>query len=130
MQRCPAQLGDLIGGGHTAQHRKARSTASIGGKPDPVILRHKAGSVEKARANKGVRRRAVDQGGTDLAQPVAFARLKMDRMAIDRFRTQQAGGLIGVEIIAGLREKVFHPSNLFELLAQVGLHQAVGVFAP
>ena len=65
-----------------------------------------------------------------VTQPITLARLQMDGVTKDRPSTQQSGAFIGVEIVSCLREKLFDPSDFVGLLAQVGLHQAVGMLAP
>ena len=72
----------------------------------------------------------MHQGRTRLCDAIHLARLKVDRMTIDRTRADQPVGLIGVQIIPRCGVQRFDPGDLVRLLAQVGLHQAIGVFGP
>ncbi len=55
---------------------------------------------------------------------------QVDRVAVDGAFAQQALRLVGVEVVARLREEVLHPGDLVGLFGQMGLHQAVGILAP
>ena len=123
-----AQLGDLVGGGHGAQHREVRAAAGVGGEADTQGLRK--GHVEEARADEGVRGRAVDEGGSGLDQARPLAVGQVDGVAVDGAFTQKALRLVGVEVVAGLGEEVPYPGDLVRLFGKVRLHQAAGVFAP
>ena len=72
----------------------------------------------------------MHQRHSGLAQPIPFAGFQMDCVAIDAARAKQAMRLVGVEIVAGVGKEVVDPRDLFALLGEVGLHQAVGVLCP
>ena len=72
----------------------------------------------------------MDQPGIHLAQPVAFARLQVDCVAHQSAFAQQPVHFISVQIVPRRREQGFDPCDLVGLFAQVGLHQAAGMFAP
>ncbi|MPL82839.1 hypothetical protein SDC9_28788 [bioreactor metagenome] len=130
VQRMVTQLRHLIGCGHGAQHRETRAAAGVGGQPHPQPGGGHPGHVEKPRANEGVRGRAMGQRRADLLQPHDLARLEMDGVAIDPVLAEKAEGLVGVEVVARLGKEALHPGDLVELLAQMGLHQAIGMLGP
>ncbi len=72
----------------------------------------------------------MDKGGPGLDQAGTLAVGQVDGVAVDGTFAEEALGFVGVEVVAGLGEQVLHPGNLVGLFGEVGLHQAVGVFAP
>ena len=65
-----------------------------------------------------------------MSQAGALAVAQVDGVAVDRAFAQEALRLVGVEVVAGLGEEVADPGDLVQLFGKVGLHQAVGEFAP
>ena len=72
----------------------------------------------------------MDQRGAGFRQPVALARLEVDRVAVKPARPKQAMRLVGIKVIARLRIKAQNPFDLVHLLGKMGLHQAVRVLGP
>ena len=72
----------------------------------------------------------MHQACIHLAQAVFFALCQVDGMAIDPARAQEAMCLVGVKVIARRGIKIAHPGDFVDLLAEMGLHQAIGVFCP
>ena len=128
VQGLAAQLGDLIGGGHGAEHGKGRPAAGVGGEANPQ--RPGEGHVEEARADEGVGGWAMDDAGPGLGQAVLFALGQVDGVAEDGTFAQKALSLVGVKVIAGLRVERADPGHFVDLFGKVGLHQAIGVFGP
>lgn len=109
-----AQLGDLVGGGHGAEHGEAGAAAGVGGEADAEGGGE--GHVEEAGANEGVRGGAVGEGGAGLGQPRLLARGQVDGVAVEGAVAEEALCLIRVEVVAGLGVEVADPGDLVRLL--------------
>ena len=80
----------------------------------------------QARAEEGVRRRAMNHGGARLGQPLAFALGQMDAMGEEAAVAQQAEVIVDVGVVLRPREQLLDEGDLARAFGKMRLHQRAG----
>src|SRR4051795_13557113 len=82
--------------------------------------------AHEARAQEGVRRRAMDHGRAHLLEPRAFAIRKMDAVREEAAAGEKTEMVVDVGVVLGFREKPLDEIYLAHAFGEVRLHERSG----